>query len=308
MKAVILAGGLGSRLRPTTLTIPKPLIRIAGKSIIEHNIDKLRQSGYGDIIITVSPTTHDIYKERLRHVSGIKLVVQEQALGLAHAVESARTLLDPGENFCVYLADNIFEASIPGPEYFDGTFSAKMVLKSVEDPRQLGVALVEEGKITKLIEKPQQHISNLAITGMYLCTPHIWEVIPRLKPSHRGEYEMTDAMDRLISVGPGLKYTTIDGYWYDAGSFKDLLEVNSILVRKSKISHSGYQDSSITDSSIGSGCNISGSRISNSIILDNTSIKYMEVSHCLIGENCKLESSSSLRNAHLGSYSTIVRS
>lgn len=303
MKAIILAGGLGTRLRPTTLNLPKQLIKLAGKSIVEHSIDKIKRAGFSDVGIVVSPNTESIYKDKLKHIQGLSFIIQEKPLGLAHAVLSAKGYLGNEDPFLTFLGDNIFEAEFPKVEELQEEFEAKIVLKSVEDPRSLGVAVVQDKKVVKLIEKPKDPPSNYGVCGMYLLKPSIWESINDLSPSARGEYEITDAIAGLIHRGNGVSYKIVDGYWYDAGSLSDLLKANQSLVKNGQVIQSN--GSNIYKSSIGDNCNIVDCRITNSIVLDGTTIKYSEVEDSLIGENVVIQSSVRLKHAHIGSYSKI---
>lgn len=303
MKAIILSGGLGTRLRPTTLHLPKQLIKIAGRSIIEHSINKIRKAGYSEIGIVVSPGTKAIYEERLKHIEGLSFIIQDRPLGLAHAVLAAKAFLGDRDPFLTFLGDNIFETDFPDSSEMNDEFEAKIVIKSVEDPRALGVAVVDGNRVISLVEKPKDPPSNYGVCGMYLLKPSIWTSINSLKPSARGEYEITDAIASLISVGAGVRHKIVDGYWYDAGSLSDLIKANSSMIKSNQAEK--RKGSDLLKCSIGDNCDISDCRISNSIILDNATIKYSEIEDSLIGENVVIKSSIRLKHAHIGSYSKI---
>lgn len=303
MKAIILAGGLGTRLRPTTLTLPKQLIRIAGKYIIEHSIEKIRMAGFDDIGIVVSPTSKNLYENKLSHIPNLSYIIQDSPDGLAHAVYSSKGFLGSNEPFLTFLGDNIFETEFPKVDEFKEDFAAKIILKPVEDPRSLGVAVIESSKVISLIEKPQIPPSNLGVCGMYLLTPEIWGAIENLKPSARGEYEITDAISSLIDTPKGVHYKMIDGFWYDAGSLSDLLKANHALVKQESVKI--VNGSHIFKSSIGENVDLRDCYITNSIILDGSRITYAEIKDSLIGENVQIKSSIRLTESHIGSYTTI---
>ena len=303
MKAIILAGGLGTRLRPTTLTLPKQLIRIAGKYIIEYSIEKIRKAGFEDVGIVVSPSTKTLYENKLSHLPNLNFIVQDAPKGLAHAVYAAKGFLGPNDSFLTFLGDNVFETEFPQIDEFKEDFAAKIILKSVEDPRSLGVAVVESSKVILLIEKPEVPPSNLGVCGMYLFTPEIWGAIESLKLSVRGEYEITDAISSLISTVRGVHYKMIDGFWYDAGSLSDLLKANHALVKQESVKI--VNGSHIFKSSIGENVDLRDCYITNSIILDGSRITYAEIKDSLIGENVQIKSSIRLTESHIGSYTTI---
>jgi len=204
MKGLILAAGHGTRLRPLTYTRPKPVIQVAGKPIIAYAVENLTRAGIDEIGVVVSPKTKEEVAAALNGGASARFtfIVQENPQGLAHAVKVARDWLkdDP---FVMYLGDNLFEN---GVAHLVETFnkerpSAAIALVEVEDPRQFGVAVVEGGRIVRLVEKPKDPPSKLAIAGVYAFTPEIHAMIEDLKPSARGEYEITDAIQKLIDAG-----------------------------------------------------------------------------------------------------------
>jgi glucose-1-phosphate thymidylyltransferase len=252
MKGLILAAGRGTRLRPLTHTRPKHLFRIAGRPIMHYALENLREAGVCEVGIVVSPYNKEDFQQALSDFPGMKLeyIVQEEALGLAHAVGVTRDWL-AGSPFVLYLGDNLFQHGIkPFVEAYQPGVSAVIALVQVEDPRQFGVALVEDGRIVKLLEKPKDPPSNLAVAGVYVFGPEIMEIIADLKPSARGEYEITDAIQGLIDGGKTVLGQEIEGWWKDTGRPTDLLDANRLLLVEQKsptpVLEGDIQDSQIT--------------------------------------------------------------
>jgi glucose-1-phosphate thymidylyltransferase len=236
VKGVIPAAGLGTRLRPLTYTRPKPLLKVANKSIIVYAIENLRDAGITEIALVVSDQTRLDIESVVGTVPGVhlSLVRQDEQLGLAHAVKVAQDWLGDSD-FCVYLGDNLFEEGVG--EYVrvfnEEKVDAAIALVRVPDPRQFGVAVMDEaGGITKLLEKPKDPPTNLAVAGVYCFTPAIHDVIRDLQPSARGEYEITDAITGLITAGKRVRGVEVVGWWKDTGRPDDLLDANRLLLEK----------------------------------------------------------------------------
>jgi len=232
MKGLILAAGRGTRLRPLTHTRPKHLFRIGGKPIMHWALENLREAGISEVGIVVSPYNREDFQQSLGDFPGIRLgyIVQEEALGLAHAVGTARDWL-AGSPFVLYLGDNLFQHGIKSfVQAYKSGVSAVIALVRVPDPRQFGVAVLQQGRIIKLLEKPKEPPSDLAVAGVYVFGPEIMEIIARLKPSARGEYEITDAIQALIDQGKAVMGQEIKGWWKDTGQPADLLDANRLLL------------------------------------------------------------------------------
>ncbi|GGM99034.1 glucose-1-phosphate thymidylyltransferase [Thermus composti] len=231
MKGLILAAGRGTRLRPLTHTRPKPVIRVAGRPILHYAVENLKEAGVEEIGVVVSPETEKDIREAL---SGreVRYVLQEEPQGLAHAVAVARDFLGDSP-FVLYLGDNLFQKGIRRfLEAFRPGVSAVIALVRVEDPRQFGVAVLEGERIVRLLEKPKEPPSDLAVAGVYVFTPEVFEVIRELKPSARGEYEITDAIQGLIDRGRKVVGVEVEGWWKDTGRPKDLLDANRLLLEE----------------------------------------------------------------------------
>ena len=236
MKAVILAAGQGTRLRPVTLTMPKPLVPVANKALIEYAIDILKDSGYGPIGIIVNDLDSPICRQLNNGKKlGVELeyIVQDEQLGLAHAVNLAKPFVgdDP---FCVFLGDNVFqdkmETLLTTFEHSDA--EAAVALGEVSDPGRFGIAALSENRdsIVKVVEKPKDPPSNLAISGVYLFRKSIFDAISQIKPSWRNELEITDAIGWLINQGKKVSPYIMRGWWIDAGKPDAIIQANQLVL------------------------------------------------------------------------------
>ncbi|WP_299431196.1 glucose-1-phosphate thymidylyltransferase [uncultured Meiothermus sp.] len=234
LKGLILSGGKGTRLRPLTHTRAKQLIPIAGKPNLFYALEDLLEAGIRQIGVILSPETGDEVRAALGDGSrwGLQLtyIVQAAPLGIAHAVQTAQGFLGDSP-FVLYLGDNLLSGGIKHlvAEYREARPEATVLLTPVEDPRAFGVAVLNEaGQVVRLVEKPQDPPSNLALVGVYLFSPAIHAVISGLKPSRRGEYEITEAIQGLVESGKRVVAHQVRGYWKDTGKPDDLLDANRL--------------------------------------------------------------------------------
>ncbi|ALW90043.1 glucose-1-phosphate thymidylyltransferase [Deinococcus actinosclerus] len=249
MKAIIPAAGLGTRLRPLTYTRPKPVLRVAGQPIIAHAIHTLVQAGITDIGIVVSDITRDEIQHALHGLPDVQitLIDQHQQLGLGHAVLTAREWVGQ-DDFCVYLGDNLFEhGATPFVRQFQQDRpTALIALVEVPDPTAFGVAQLKGNRIIRLVEKPKVPPSNLAVAGLYCFTPEIFRMLDGMPASARGEYEITDGIQRLIDAGLTVQGQPVQGWWKDTGRPADLLDANRLLLEQLE----GDIQGEVTDSRI----------------------------------------------------------
>jgi glucose-1-phosphate thymidylyltransferase len=235
VKALVLAGGAGTRLRPLTHTSAKQLVPVANKPVLFYGLEAIKDAGITDVGLIVGDTAAEI-QSAVGDGSAFGIhatyIRQEAPLGLAHAVLVARDFLGD-EDFVMYLGDNFIVGGIN--DLVEG-FSAhrphaQIMLTEVTDARAFGVAELDAaGQVIGLEEKPKQPKSNLALVGVYMFTPAIHEAVRNLKPSWRGELEITEAIQWLIDNGKQVRSTTITGYWKDTGNVSDMLEVNRLVL------------------------------------------------------------------------------
>jgi glucose-1-phosphate thymidylyltransferase len=235
MKALVLAGGSGSRLRPITHTYAKQLLPVANKPVLFYGLEAIRGAGITDVGIVVGDTAPAI-EEAVGDGSAFGLTAtylrQDAPRGLAHAVSVARDFL-ADDDFVMYLGDNFIVGGITGlvEEFRSSRPDAQIMLTRVPDPRQFGVAELDTaGEVVGLEEKPQHPKSDLALVGVYIFTPAVHEAVSQLAPSWRGELEITEAIQWLIDQGRKVRSTTITGYWKDTGNVADMLEVNRMVL------------------------------------------------------------------------------
>jgi glucose-1-phosphate thymidylyltransferase len=235
VKALVLAGGSGSRLRPITHTYAKQLLPVANKPVLFYGLEAISDAGITEVGIVVGDTAPAI-QAAVGDGSTFGLTAtyirQEAPRGLAHAVLVARDFLGD-DDFVMYLGDNFIVGGITAlvEEFRSSRPDAQIMLTSVPDPRQFGVAELDTaGEVVALEEKPRQPKSDLALVGVYIFTPAVHEPVAQLKPSWRGELEITEAIQWLIDNGRKVRSTTITGYWKDTGNVADMLEVNRMVL------------------------------------------------------------------------------
>jgi glucose-1-phosphate thymidylyltransferase len=348
MKALVLSGGKGTRLRPLTFTLAKQLIPVANKPILGYVLDQIAETTIREVGLIIAPDTGQYVKEYVKDGSewGFKVTyIPQEPLGLAHAVKTAETFLHE-YSFLMCLGDNLQGQGIKHlvKRFEREKLDALILLKEVEDPTKFGVAILNEKReVTKLVEKPQKPPSNLAIVGTYLFSNKVHQAIDRIKPSWRGELEITDALQEMINMGLDVKAEVLESWWLDTGKKDDILSANAKIldeyVKKdvkgdvsdsslegrirvavgAKINHSTVrgpcvigkntlvQDSFIGPyTSVGDDAQIINSTVEYCVILEKALIRDVNrLEESLIGKNAKITKShkTGAIKLHVGDYS-----
>ena len=333
MKGLILSGGKGTRMRPLTYTSAKQLIPVANKPVLAYGIEAIVAAGIEDIAIIVSPETGDEIRECIKDGSRFRASVtyleQDAPRGLAHAVLTAEPFLRDAP-FVMYLGDNLLQHGITPlvEEYRSLDCNSEILLTKVPNPSQFGVAeLSDDGRVVRLTEKPAQPKSDLALVGVYMFDENIFDAAKAIKPSKRGELEITDAIQWLLDHKFTVHPHIVKGWWKDTGKIEDMLEANrtvldtferdvrgsiqgSSAIEGKVVIEDGAQiidavvrgpaiigrDARVTHAyvgpytSIGNGCSLENCEIENSIVLENSMIANVDgrIEASLIGKNVKI--------------------
>ncbi|MEN8655951.1 glucose-1-phosphate thymidylyltransferase [Streptomyces sp. 21So2-11] len=332
MKALVLSGGSGTRLRPFSYSMPKQLIPIANKPVLEHVLEDIRNLGVTEIGVIVggwAAQIAEVIGDGSRLGVKVTYIPQDKPLGLAHCVTLARPFLGD-DDFVMYLGDNMLPEGTAhiADEFRAGRPAAQVVVHKVSDPRAFGVAeLDENGRVERLVEKPREPKSDLALIGVYFFTPAIHTAVAAIEPSARGELEITDAIQWLLTSGAEVKASEYHGYWKDTGRAEDVLDCNRQLLMSLRPEIAGEVDEASElnglvriepgarvirtriegpviigagtvvedchigpDTSIGDGCTLRGSRIRDSIVLAGATISHVPGIHgSLIGRGATVD-------------------
>lgn len=334
MKGIILHGGHGTRLRPLTHTGPKQLLSIGNKPMSKYALDDLVDAGITDIAIIIG----DIFPEKVKEFYGdgskfgakLTYIYQEKPGGIAQAISLCRNFVGK-EKFVVYLGDNILKGGIKGyVSRFAKSFSdALILLCEVKDPTRFGIATIKDDIIEKIVEKPKNSSSNLAVIGVYFLTPQLFGVIDNLKPSWRGELEITEALQNLMASGKRVEYDFVTGWWKDTGTPEDVLDANRFMLDDLRMEVKGALASEASIQGrvmigartkvaekaiirgpvvIGENCTIqSGVYIGPyTSIGDNVVISKGEVENCIIMNDCEINTGGRIVDSIIGAGSTII--
>ncbi len=292
MKGLVLSGGKGTRLYPLTYTSAKQLIPVANKPVLFRVIEAIRDAGITDIGIVVGDTAEEIQRavgQGERWGVNITYIPQEAPLGLAHAVKISRDFLGE-DRFVMFLGDNVIQGGISPliAQFADSDYNSQIVLTRVDVPEQYGVAELDSaGRIVRLVEKPKEPPSDLALVGIYMFDHHIFEAVNSIGPSWRGELEITDAIQWLVEHGYAVYPYIHRGWWIDTGRPGDMLEANSLVLEELTPRIEGYVD---RDSEVDSRVTIEkGAEVINSVIRGPA----------IIGEETRIV------NAYVGPFTSI---
>jgi glucose-1-phosphate thymidylyltransferase len=234
MKGLILSGGRGTRLRPLTYTSAKQLVPVANKPVLFYGIEAMAEAGIRDIGIVVGDTQAEI-RAAVGDGSAwgvrVQYIEQDAPRGLAHAVLISEDFI-AGEPFVMYLGDNLLNRGIAGfvEEFGRERPAAQILLARVPDPQMFGVAELADGRVVKLEEKPSRPKSDLALVGVYMFSPAVFDAVRAITPSFRNELEITDAIQTLIDRGLAVRPHIVDGWWKDTGKLEDMLEANRLIL------------------------------------------------------------------------------
>ena len=334
MKGIILHGGHGSRLRPLTHTGPKQLLSIANKPMSEYCVEAIRDCGISEIAIIIGGIGSNKVKEYYGDGSefNVKIIYIEQDApkGIAHAINLCKEFVE-NEKFLVFLGDNIIQKSIKhiSKKFETSDDNALVLLCEVENPERFGIADVKENKIIRIMEKPKNPPTNLAVTGIYFLTPKIFDIFSRLKPSWRNELEITDALQMMLEEGNKINFEMITDYWKDTGTPDDIIHANSEVLKNMKPYFFGEKDDGSEFSGnvmVGNGSKISGhSKILGSCIIgenciigpnvilgpnvsigDNSKLSDCDIQNSIVMKNCFIDSKIKIRNSILASNSKIT--
>ena len=333
MKGVILHGGAGTRLRPLTHTGPKQLIPIANKPMSLYALETLREAGITDIAIVLGSLAPEkvveYYGDGARFGARITYVHQGEPKGIAHAVKLTEYFAGD-EPFVVFLADNILKGGIREMvnEFEDCHAAAEIALCHVRNPASFGIADLKDGKIVRLVEKPKDPPSDLALVGIYLFRKQVFDAIRRLKPSWRGELEITDAIQTLLNDGHEVRHRLVKGWWKDTGRPEDILEANQLVLSELSSYNKGELEQDVKTSGIvcieertvvrrgttlrgpliiGKNCEIGPDAYIGpyTSVGDNTLIRGAEVENTIIVGDCKIECKRRIVDSLIGSNTQI---
>ncbi len=318
MKGIILHGGHGTRLRPLTHTGPKQLLPITNKPMSQYALEDIREVGIKDIAIIIG----DVYPEKVKEYYGdgkkfgvnITYVFQDKPKGIAHAIRLCKKFVG-SDKFVVYLGDNVLRTGLVSytKKFLSSKTDAMILLCEVDDPSRFGIAELDGKTIKKIVEKPKNPQSNLAVIGVYFLTPKIFDIIDKLKPSWRGELEITDSLQQMLDNNMKISYDTVTGWWKDTGTPEDILHANRLILdsigtqnqfvleegakvqgnivigKKSTISRDSFIKGPVI---IGENCHIGPAvRVGPYVSVGNNSVlKRCDVENSIIMDACKIDS------------------
>lgn len=335
LKGLVLSGGRGTRLRPLTHTAAKQLVPVGNRPILFHVLDNLRNAGVAEVGIVISPETGDAVREAVgtgnpwgMHIEYIR---QQEPLGLAHAVKIAQPYLGSAP-FVMYLGDNLIGAGIEvyRDRFERSSAQASILLKEVDNPSSFGIAEVDaQHRVVRLVEKPKEPKSNLALVGIYFFSPAIHAAISRIQPSWRGELEITDAIQSLLDAGGEVLSERVQAWWLDTGKKDDLLTANTVVLDewvKRGIEGEVCADSQVTGRvRLGRGSRVVKSTVRGPVVIgDNVVVENSFIGpftsigngcrivssvleHCVLLEKARIEHVDRLEDSLIGKNSAVIK-
>ena len=302
MKAVVLAGGVGTRLRPLTYSMPKQLIPVGGRPVLSHVLRNIAECGITEVVVITSPESHGHIStflgstdQSLQHT----LIVQEQPRGLADAFRLALPHLG-GESSLMYLGDCLLTGGVRHviDEHLRSGASATVLVKEVDDPSRYGIVeLGHDGRVSRLVEKPLVPATNLAIVGVYVFGPSITESVEAIRPSSRGEYEITDAIQHLVDQGGEVRPSFLSGWWMDTGTVGDVLAAHELLMANMGRDIQGQLDNCDISGPVAveEGAIVSGSSLTGPVIIGRNAV----VSNSRIGPFVDIQRGVSVKKSEI---------
>ena len=325
MRALVLSGGEGSRLRPLTHTNAKQLIPVAGTPILFHALESIAAAGITEVGIVIGATGDEVRAavgDGSRWGLRATYIPQAQPLGIAHAVTTAADFVR-GEPFLLFLGDNVLLSGVSRfvDEFERNRPDAQILLTHVKEPEHFGVAVLEGERVVRLVEKPKEFVSDIALVGVYLFDDSVLEACAALTPSGRGEYEITEAIQWLVDHGKNVRAEMVEGWWKDTGKPDDLLEANRIMLSVRAFAVEGEVDDATTvwgDVAVGKGVRVTSSILRGPLVIGpgtivesselgpdvsierDCRIQRSEVSDSIVMEGCRITDVHGITGSILG--------
>ena len=335
LRGLVLSGGKGTRLRPLTHTAAKQLVPVGNRPILFHVLDNLKNAGVEEVGIVISPETGNAVREAVGTGESwgmrIQYIAQPEPLGLAHAVKVAENYLG-SDPFVMYLGDNLIGSGIREyrTSFERSSAQASILLKAVDNPSSFGIAEVDRlQRVVRLVEKPKEPKSNLALVGIYFFTPAIHRAIAQISPSWRGELEITDAIQHLLDAGGEVRSEKVEAWWLDTGKKDDLLTANTVVLDEwvtRRIDGEVDSGSQVTGRvQLGRGSRVANSTVRGPVVIgedvfvensfigpftsigNNCRIVSSVLEHCVLLESARIEHVDRLEDSLIGKNSVVVK-
>ena len=321
MKGLVLSGGKGTRLRPLTYTGAKQLVPVANKPVLFYALEDLVEAGVTDIGIVISPETGEQVKQEAgdgsRFGARFTYILQPQPLGIAHGIKIAQDFIG-GDPFILFLGDNFIRGGIvPQVNAFRReALDAQIILYEMRDPSSMGVAVLDgDGRVARVVEKPKQFISPYAVIGIYMFGPAVFDAVHNIKPSARGELEITDTIQYLVDKGLNVRAHNLTDAWVDTGRIGDMLEANRLVLDVIESKNQGTVENSILEGRVvvEEGARVVNSKIRGPAIIGKRTVvehafvgPYTAIHYDCVVRHCEIEHSIVLENSRLEELHTRI--